>query len=114
MSTNMFAVQMNILPPMKYTSCCVISSRLGIWPFFRSLVLPASLVVAIFLPRSSPAGEASPLVLAERGPHHALWTRAVPEVGPGGRTIFRTNVVVELATGLSYAESGQWVGEWLS
>jgi hypothetical protein len=47
-------------------------------------------------------------ILVSRGKDFRVWKRIAPETLPTGRTIQHTNRFVELATGSSYSENGEW------
>lgn len=52
--------------------------------------------------------ENAELVITERGPHHRVIERMIPEVQPDGRVRERKSSYTELATGLHYLKDGKW------
>jgi hypothetical protein len=52
--------------------------------------------------------EVAAAVLISRGPDSRVWQRVASQQLPDGRTVSRTNSFIEMATGMSYFENGEW------
>lgn len=62
-------------------------------------------------PEAKPApGLPSPYTIAERGPHHRVWSRVTWQTNEFGQLLSVTNAFTELETGMHYQREGQWLG----
>jgi hypothetical protein len=59
-------------------------------------------------PLATPPPDQVARVIA-RGPHERVWSRTVRELTPSGRVREVEHRFVELATGMHYEQSGEWV-----
>jgi hypothetical protein len=58
---------------------------------------------------NSPPVEISPYAITQRGPHQRLWQKVTAQTNIVGQTIYQTNSYSELATGICYWNSNQWI-----
>ena len=60
-------------------------------------------------PAGANAVEITPFAVTQRGPHHRVWEKVLAYTNSQGKTIYRTNSFVEMATGLNVWNGTQWV-----